>query len=101
MSPPNWLRLVGQIAPLILLSTPLAPIAPWVSIGIQVAERIPGATGAQKLEIAKVIARVGVSAANAQAGKVIIDPVAADTMVTDGINAVVAATNIRHKEETS
>lgn len=99
MSTPKWLQIVENIAPIILAATPLAPIAPFVALGIRVAEGIPGATADQKLVIAKSIASVGVQAANAQAGKEVIDTKAADTLVTSGINAVVAATNLRHQED--
>lgn len=98
MKLPKWLGLVKQLAPLILAVTPLAPIVPWVVVGIQTAEGIEGATGAQKLEIAKAIVSVGVAATNAQVGKVILNPAEADTLVAAGISAVVAATNLVHKE---
>lgn len=92
----NWLHLVETIGPLVLAATPLAPIVPFVIMGIQTAERIPGATGAQKLELAKQIVTTGIAATNAQAGHTEIDPALVDTAVTSGINAVVAATNVVH-----
>jgi hypothetical protein len=95
---PSWLKAVAKIAPTILALTPAAPIAPWVALGIQAAEGIPQASGAQKLEIAKVIAKVGVAAVNAQAGSTVINPAAADELLASSINAVVAATNLAHKD---
>jgi hypothetical protein len=97
MSFSNWLKLVENFAPIILAATPLAPIAPYVALGIQTAEQIKGATGEQKLALATQIANVGVAATNAQAGKVLIDPNAANSLITNGINAVVAATNLKTK----
>lgn len=95
---PGWLHLIEAVAPLVLSATPLAPLAPYVSLGIQTAEQIPGATNAQKLEIAKAIAKVGVAATNAQAGHPIINVEAADTLVTAGITAVIAATNLKQQD---
>lgn len=90
----QWLNLVESIAPIVLLATPLAPIAPFVILGIKTAEQIPGATGPQKLALAKTIVSAGVQATNAQAGHVEIDPVQIDTAVTSGINAVIASINV-------
>jgi hypothetical protein len=98
MGIPGWLKTVAQIAPAILAFTPAAPLAPWVALGIHTAEGIDGATGPQKLEIAKAIAKVGVAAVNAQAGKELVDVTSSDVVITDGINAVVAATNLKHKD---
>lgn len=90
----DWLKLVEQIAPIVLANTPLAPIAPHVSAGIQLAEQIPGANGAAKLDIAKQITNVAVNAVNTQAGSQKIDPVAVDSAFTQSVHAVVAATNL-------
>jgi hypothetical protein len=92
----SWLHLVESIAPLALAMTPLAPIAPWVTIGIQTAERIPGASGPQKLALAKTIVSAGVAATNAQAGEQEIDPTLIDSALSSGISAVVDAVNVVH-----
>lgn len=90
----QWLALVEQISPIILLATPLAPIAPFVALGIKTAEQLPGATGAQKLALAKTIVSAGVAATNAQAGHVEVDPALVDSAVSSGIAAVVATANL-------
>lgn len=92
----KWLHLIEQVAPYALAATPAAPLAPFIAIGIQAAEQIPGATGATKLAIAKQIVSIGVAATNAQAGHQKIDPVLVDQTVTDGINTVVGAVNLAH-----
>ena len=93
----SWLGIVKKVAPAVLLLTPLAPIAPFIILGIEIAEKIPGASGPEKLEIAKAIARVGINAANAKADSPVIDPEAVDQLVTSSINAIVAATNLKVK----
>lgn len=97
----NWLRLVEQIAPIVLLATPAAPLAPFVAAGIKAAESVEGASGAQKLAIAKTIAGVGAEAVNAQAGVVVVDPQVLDATITNGINTVVGAANLIHAAQTS
>lgn len=92
----GWLKLVGQIAPIALAATPMAPLAPYIAIGVQQAEQMEGATGAQKLAKAVEIAKTGIAAADAQAGRQIIDPAAADAAITAGVNAVVGTVNIIH-----
>lgn len=91
----NWLKAVEQIAPIALSATPLAAIAPYVSVGIQAAEQIPGADGPTKLAIAKSIVHIGVAATNAKIGHEALDPTAVDKLVTDGINTVVGAVNLK------
>lgn len=92
---PGWLKAVENLAPLVLAATPLAPIAPFVALGIQTAERIPGAKGADKLALATQIVNAGVQATNAQAGKEVVNVENVNTLVTSGINAVVAAANLK------
>ena len=95
----KWLKLVEQIAPLALAATPLAPIAPFVAAGVRVAEQVPGADGPTKQAIAKQIVDIGVAATNAQAGHTEIDPDVVHNLVSDGINTVVGAVNLKHASE--
>lgn len=95
----SWLSLVEKVVPLVLAATPAAPLAPFISIGIQAAEQIPGATGSTKLVIAKQIAGIGVAAVNAQAGHQEVDPALIDQVATDGINAVVGVVNLKHANQ--
>jgi len=96
----KWLRLVEQFAPLILAATPLAPIVPFVIVGISTAEKIKGATGAEKLALATQIVNAGVAATNAQAGTEKINPTLVNQAVTYGINAVVSSVNLVHSFQT-
>jgi len=89
--------MVQQLAPMVLAFTPLAPIAPFVSAGIQEAEQIQGASGADKLAHAINIARQGIAATNAQAGRTVIDPNLADSAIAAGINTTVSVVNIVHE----
>lgn len=92
----SWLKIVEQVAPLVLAATPAAPIAPFVAIGIQTAEKIPGASSADKLALATTIAQAGIAATNAQAGHTEIDPTAANAALASGISAVVNVANLVH-----
>lgn len=91
---PSWLLTLLNIAPYVLQATPLAPIAPFVAAGINAAEQIPGATGAQKLAASVAIAQAGLSAA--QAAGVKIDAPTANEDIAQGVNLVVAAVNKMH-----
>ncbi len=90
----NWLQLVEQLAPMVLVATPLAPLAPFIAIGIREAEGIKGATGQKKLEHAVAITKAAVTGVNAQAGKTVIDPVVADDALKHGISTVVDVVKI-------
>jgi len=92
----GWLKLVEQIAPIALSVTPLAPIAPFIALGIKTAEQIPGASGADKLALATTIAQSGVAAINAQAGHQEIDPMLVNQAIAQGIGTVVAVVNTVH-----
>lgn len=93
---PKWLQTVAHVAPMILSFTPLAPIAGAVSLGIQAAEQIPGATGEQKKALVQQIVALGAQATNAQAGKTVIDPTEAATVANTAIDTVVGVANIAH-----
>lgn len=93
----DWKALIKLTAPIILASTPLAPIAPFVALGIQSAEKIKGASGPEKLEHAVEISRAAIAATNAQAGRVVVDPALADATIQSGINTVIGVANIVHR----
>src|SRR6266571_4632113 len=90
----NWLQLIEQFAPLVLIATPLAPLAPFIAIGIREAEGIKGATGQEKLTHAVAITKAAVTGVNAQAGKIVIDPTVADDALKHGISTVVDVVKI-------
>lgn len=92
----QFAHLAETFAPLILASTPLAPIAPFVAAGIQTAESFQGATSADKLNKAVTLVQQGIAATNAQAGHVEIDPQITQAAITAGVGAVVNAINLVH-----
>jgi hypothetical protein len=96
MSKAKWLSMVATIAPMILMYTPLAPLAQYVGPGIQEAELIPGASGTDKLSHVISIVRNGIAATNAQAGRVVIDPQLSDTVIASGVGTVVSVVNLVH-----
>jgi hypothetical protein len=85
----KWLHLIEQLAPLVFMATPLAPLVPFIVIGIREAEQLKGATGAEKLAHAVEITHATIAGVNAQAGKVVIDPVGADDALKHGISTAV------------
>lgn len=93
----KWLRIAGQFAPQILLLTPLAPIAGQVSVAIQEAEKIPGASGQEKLDHVVKIAQQAASANNAVDTNVQIDPAMIPTATADAVKTVVDTVNGIHK----
>ena len=95
----NWLGLIKTLAPIVLAATPLAPIAPFISLGIGEAEQLAGASGPEKLAHAVNIAQTGIAAVNAQAGKDLIDPALSADAISKGISTVVDVTNIVHKAQ--
>lgn len=98
---PKWLKLLKQIGPTVLLFTPLAPIAPAVIAGIELAEQIPGATGAQKKAIVQQIAKTAADGANAQAGHTVIDPGSIELVAGQAIDTTVGVINIVHQDRKS
>lgn len=94
---PKWLQVLKQVGPIVLAFTPLAPIAPAVIAGIAAAEALPGATGEQKKVIVQQIVTAGAAAANAQAGRVVIDPADAAAAAHTAIDTIVTVTNIVEK----
>ncbi len=92
----SWIKLVEVIAPVVLAATPLAPLAPFVALGIKTAEQIPGASGESKLALATNIVNTAVLATNAQAGHQEVDPALVGQALSSGIATVVAAVNVVH-----
>ncbi|SRR5712692_3620558 len=93
----SWIKLIEQLAPVILGATPLGPITPFVVLGINSAEAMHGATSDDKLTHAVEIAKLSVGAVNQQAGKILVDPVLSDDALKHGISTVVDVVNIVHK----
>jgi hypothetical protein len=88
-----WLHLAGYLAPIVLSRIPgvSQAIAPYVAVGVQSAEQIPGADGPTKLAAAVSIAQAGFGAAQAAGAHSGI--VVQGHEITSAINSLVAATN--------
>lgn len=89
----SFFKKVSHVAPLILAVTPLAPIAPFVAAGIQEAEAI-GGSGPDKLVHVVNIAKAAADAANAQAGKTVIDPALVEASAASTVSAIVQISNL-------
>lgn len=91
------------LAPLILQFTPLAPIAPFISSGITTAENAGAAaaaggspmSGQDKLALAISEVQNLIGAANAQAGRPVIDANLSADLLAAGISAVVDIIKIK------
>jgi hypothetical protein len=96
----SWLKKVEFVVPFILPFIPGVPpaVIPFIVKGIQTAEAVEGATGAQKLAIAQAEVANGVAAVNA-AKPGTIDETNLNSAVTNGINTAVAVTNLIHPKE--
>lgn len=95
---PKWLEVLKSVAPMVLAFTPLAPIVPAIVVGIAEAEKIPGASGAEKLAHVQKIARQAAEAANAQAGHEVINPDEMDQASAAAISTAVTIVNMTHKQ---
>lgn len=92
----NWAKFIAVakiFGPQILALTPLAPIAEEVAEGIALAEQLPGASGAEKLEKAKQIAVLAAKAANDQAGKELVNTAEVEASAGAVISGVVNSVN--------
>lgn len=95
----SWLQILANIGPLVLLATPLAHLAPYVSTAIQLAEALPGATGLAKQQLVLGLVQTGVAVTNAQVQHPLIDPPTADTVARGAITTIIAATNLIHRSQ--
>lgn len=98
MSLSSWLRTIAGVAPLILTLIPGIPKAliPHIVNAIQQAELIPDATGPEKLKAAKTIVNDAAEVINtAKPGTINVSAI--NDAVTNGINTVVAVTNVKVK----
>lgn len=88
----KFFQILKLFAPIILAQTKLAPIADEVAEGIRIAEELPGASGADKLEAAKQVAILAAKAKNDQAGKEVVSvaevAAAADSVISGTVNSV-------------
>jgi hypothetical protein len=96
----KWLELVKVLAPTILTVVPhadrIGPFVPLVLHGIEVAEGMKGATGADKKAAAIDLIATGLLGANAT-GTVKIDVEGVTTAASSAIDAIITAANGVHK----
>lgn len=98
----KWLDLMKMILPVVLAQNPkTAVVAPFVIEGIEAAEQLPGAKGAAKAAHAKEIALAAIHAANAEAGRTVVDPDAVSEAIDSGIETGVAVVNVVHGHPTA
>lgn len=93
---PTWLAALELLGPQILAFTPLARIAPHVIAGIQEANAIAGATGADKLAHVMNLSVLAAQAANEHAGHQVIDPQVVANAAAAAISAVVNIAKLAH-----
>lgn len=101
MSLPNWLRILAQIGPQVLLFTPLAPIAPVVVSAIGEASAMAGATKAEKLAHVVNIATDAAAAVNVHVGHEVINPAVIQATAASAISSAVQITNMVHAAQQS
>ncbi len=94
----KWLSLIGNLAPFVLAAIPGVPpvLIPAIVHGIQTAEQIPGASGAQKKAAVLDLVATGLTTTNSIAGSQKIDASATLAAVSSGIDATVNAVNAVH-----
>src|SRR4051794_37381771 len=88
----KWFQLITGLAPLILANVKggdkITPVIPVIVAGIQEAEQIAGASGADKKDHVLKTVDAGVAAANAT-GKVHLDPGEVQQIAGHGIDVVI------------
>jgi hypothetical protein len=99
MSKLDWLKKLGELAPIVLAMTPLAPIAGPVAAAMHEAEEIHGDdSGAAKLSHVVGIAQQAATAVNAQAGKVVIAPDLIPGATAQIVSAIISVANVAGKD---
>lgn len=96
----KWLSLVKLLAPIILTTVKpeLGPIAGEITEAINEAEQIKGANGPEKLQHVKNIANNAANAINTAKNKEVVDKATLNKAIEDGVNTVVAVTNLIQKK---
>jgi hypothetical protein len=97
MTKTEWFTQVLHLAPVILSFSPLAPIAPAIAAGIIAAEKIKGASGAEKLAHVQEIAHAAAEATNAAAGREVVSVIGIDQAAANAISTVVSVVNVVHQ----
>lgn len=93
----KWLSIAQMLAPAVLMAVPhgetIAPYVPIITAGIQEAEQIPGATGAEKKAHVVGLAMAAFQSLQ-QTGKVHLNQTDFATTVSAGIDATVGTINL-------
>lgn len=96
---PTWLQTVLNLAPIIVTAAVpgVGPIlGPIIGTAITEAEKLPGASGQEKLQHALNLTNIGVAATNAiKPGT--LDVNAVNAVAANAINTTVAVANLIHK----
>lgn len=92
----TFAKIAMAVGPMALKFTPLAPIAEAVSAGIAEAQQIPGASGTEKLDHVTKIALAAADAANAQEGRIVLDPLVVKATAADAIATAHGAIKLVH-----
>lgn len=96
----KWLSLVQVLAPAVLMAVPhgekIAPYIPIITTGIQEAEQIPGASGAEKKAHVVNLAMAAFQSLQ-QTGKVHLNQTDFSDTVSAGIDATVGTINLVHQ----
>jgi len=101
LSTNKWFGLVKMLAPMILstVNPRLAPIADKITYGIEEAEAIKGASGADKLKHVQNIALDAANSINAATGKETVDKASLNEAVQEGVDTVIAVLNVKKKSD--
>lgn len=96
----TFLKIASTVGVQALQFTPLAPIAMPVALAIAEAQKIEGASGADKLAHVTAIAISAAQALNVEAGHQVIDPGVVVTTAQSAISTAVGAIKIVHDART-
>lgn len=96
----KWLQLAqALVSPILAAAGVPVALIPLVNAGIQEAETIHGSdSGTVKLSHVINLVTIGANAANAAAGKTVINATALTGTVTQGINTAIAVVNLVHDQ---
>lgn len=101
MALPKWLYLLQMLGPAILNSFGVpAELTGAIVDGVNEAEQLPGASGADKKQHVLSIVGDAIVAVNAAKGRQLLDPLRVQTLVSGAINTVVEAVDLVHDATT-
>lgn len=97
----KWLDLAKILSSILIpfINPKLAPLAPVIANGINEAEAIPGASGADKLQHVVNIATSATQGINTVAGKTVVDPDHVTQTAAATVSAIVDVVNLVHDNQ--